>query len=293
MVQAFPCEKDVSTTSERKERKKQIMRLALMADIHGNSIALDAVLADAAKQQVTGYCFLGDLVDGHDPSGVLERITSLPNARFIAGNTEHYIITGEGPPSLMLESVRQVPERLEDFQEVTASWAWCKGWLCATGWFDWVLALRVEQRFVLPNNDTVLCVHASPGYADGPGIGPHTSDEELAEFTADSQADIICVGHTHVAFERVVGGVTVINPGSVSNPLAPDLRAAYAILDASHQQIRVTHRRVEYDHDAVIEAVKGSHHPAAGYIIDHQHGKATIEDMMAAAAARRYMVQST
>ncbi len=49
------------------------MRLALIADIHGNSIALDAVLRDAADQGVEGCCFLGDLVDGFDPSGVLSR----------------------------------------------------------------------------------------------------------------------------------------------------------------------------------------------------------------------------
>jgi predicted phosphodiesterase len=268
------------------------MRLAIIADIHGNSIALDAVLADAAKQQVTGYCFLGDLVDGHDPSGVLEGITTLPNASFVAGNTENYIITGEGPPSLSLESVKQNPERLMAFQEGTASWAWNKGWLCATGWFYWLRALRVEHRQVLPNNDRLLCVHASPGYADGPGVGPHTSDEELAELTAGSQADIICVGHTHVAFERVIDGVKVINPGPVSNPLAPDLRAAYAILNADNQQVRVTHRRVEYDHGAVIEAVQQSHHPASRFIIDHQHGNRTVEGMMAAASARRHMVQS-
>ena len=220
------------------------MRIALIADIHGNSIALDAVLADAAMQEITYYCFLGDLVDGHNPSGVLERITSLPNACFIAGNTENYIITGEGPPSLSLESTKKKPERLTIFQEATASWAWSKGWLCATGWFDWLRALRIEHRLVLSNKVTLHCVHASPGYAGGPGIGPHTSDEELAELTANCQADIVCVGHTHVAFVRKIEGVTVINPGPVSNPLAPDLRAAYAILDVDNQQVRVTHQRV-------------------------------------------------
>jgi putative phosphoesterase len=267
------------------------MRLALIADIHGNSIALDAVLADADNQQVTDYCFLGDLVDGHDPSGVLERITSLTNACFIAGNTEDHIITGKAP-SLSLESVEHKPERLMAFQEATASWAWTKGWLCATGWFDWLCALPIEHREVLPNNARLLCVHASPGYADGPGIGPHTSDEELAVLTSGCQADIICVAHTHVAFVREVGGVMIINPGPVSNPLAPDLRASYAILDVDLQQLEVIHRRAEYDHEVVIEAVRQSHHPAARFIIDHQHGNRTIEDMMAAAVARRHMILS-
>jgi predicted phosphodiesterase len=268
------------------------MRLALIADIHGNSIALDAVLADAAKQQVTDFCFIGDLVDGHDPSGVLERITSLSNACFIVGNTENYIITGIGHSSLTLESIRQQPERLNVFQEAVTSWAWTKGWLCATGWFNWLCALPIEHRIVLPNNAAMLCVHASPGYAGGPGVGPHTNDEELAEMIAGCQADIVCVAHTHVAFVRQVDGVMVINPGPVSNPLAPDLRAAYAILDVDIQHLEVTHRRVEYDHKAVIEAVQQSHHPAARFIIDHQHGNRTVEDMMAAAEARRHMIRS-
>jgi diadenosine tetraphosphatase ApaH/serine/threonine PP2A family protein phosphatase len=253
---------------------------------------LDAVLADAAKQQVTDYCFLGDLVDGHDPSGVLERITPLPNAGFIAGNTENYIIKGKGHSALTPESIKQKPERLMVFQEATASWAWTKGWLCATGWFDWLSTLPIEYRVVLPNNARLFCVHASPGYADGPGVGPHTSDEELVEMTAGCQADIVCVAHTHVAFVRQVGEVMVINPGPVSNPLAPDLRAAYAILEVNLQQIEVIHRRVEYDHEAVIKAVQQSHHPAARFIIDHQHGNRTVEDMMAAAKARRHMIRS-
>ena len=155
--------------------------------------------------------------------------------------------------------------------------------MCATGWFDWIHALRVEHRMVLSNNETLLCVHATPGYTDGPGIRPHTSDEELAKLTAGCQADIV----------RVVDGVTVINPGPVSNPLAPDLRASYAILEADHHHVRVVHRRVEYDHRAVIEAVQRSHHPAARFIIDHQRGNRTVEGMMASATARRHMIQLT
>lgn len=267
------------------------MRIALLADIHGNTIALDAVLADAAQQQPDLYCFVGDLVDGHDPSGVATRITDLPNARFVAGNTEHYIVSGEGPPLLRAESVRNNPERLLVFQQATASWAWSKGWLCATGWFEWVTALPIEERVELPNGQTLLCVHSTPGYADGPGVGPHTSDAELAELVAGCEAQIVCVGHTHVPFVRQVDGATVINTGPVSNPLMPDLRASYAILDVDAGGFRVHHRRVAYDHDAVIAAVRLSCHPATNFIIDHQLGKRTVEGMMRGAQARKAMIQ--
>ena len=47
---------------------------------------------------------------------------------------------------------------------------------------------------------------------------------------------------------------------------------------------------INYDHEAVIEAILQSHHPAARFIIDHQHGNRTVEDMMAVAVARRHLI---
>ena len=55
------------------------MRIAILSDIHGNSLALDAVLSDLKEEEIDGYWILGDLVAlGPDPVGVLERITKLP-----------------------------------------------------------------------------------------------------------------------------------------------------------------------------------------------------------------------
>lgn len=56
----------------------------------------------------------------------------------------------------------------------------------------------------------------------------------------------------------------------VSNPMAPDLRASYVLLDADEAGCRLDHRRVDYDHQAVIEAVQRSRHPAGVFIIHHQ-----------------------
>jgi predicted phosphodiesterase len=266
------------------------MRIALIADIHGNSIAFDAVLADAVGHNPDTYLFLGDLVDGHDPSGVLERIRNLPKTLCIFGNTEQYIITGNGPPPYTLRDIPHHLDKLHQFQQGTASWAWSKGWLCATHWFDWVCQLPRETHITLPNGQLLLGVHAMPGYADGPGIGPHITDAELTTWLTGCTAAIVCVGHTHIPFIRMVNQVTVINPGAVSNPLAPDLRASYALLDADNLGWTVQHRRVEYDHAAVIAAVERSQHPAASFIIDHQVGNRTIDGMVAAANARRHMI---
>jgi len=60
------------------------MKIAILADIHGNTMALENVLDDAESVGVEEYWFLGDYAAiGYDPVGVLERITKLPNARFI------------------------------------------------------------------------------------------------------------------------------------------------------------------------------------------------------------------
>ena len=74
-------------------------RIAILADIHGNSIALDAVLADLdARGVVDEYWVLGDLAAiGPDPIGTLDRLAALPGARFVRGNTDRYLLTGERP----------------------------------------------------------------------------------------------------------------------------------------------------------------------------------------------------
>ena len=75
------------------------MRIALLSDIHGNPLALDAVLADIEAQGgVDTYWLLGDFSSlGYDPVGVLERVTKLPNAFFLRGNHDRYTVTGERP----------------------------------------------------------------------------------------------------------------------------------------------------------------------------------------------------
>jgi predicted phosphodiesterase len=75
------------------------MKIAFLADIHGNSIAVDHVLQDIASQGgVDEYWLLGAYAAiGYALLGVLRWITGLPNARLIHGNTDRYLLTGELP----------------------------------------------------------------------------------------------------------------------------------------------------------------------------------------------------
>ena len=75
------------------------MRIALLSDIHGNEVALRAVLEDIEAQGgVDAYWVLGDLVAlGPKPVEVLEQLSSLQNLQVIRGNTDRYVTTGARP----------------------------------------------------------------------------------------------------------------------------------------------------------------------------------------------------
>lgn len=250
------------------------MRIALVADIHGNPVALDAVLDDARAHGVDQFWFLGDYCAiGPEPAAILDRITSLPHARFIRGNTDRYVVTGEGPPP-RLDEVRRDPDLIPTFARIAASFAWTAGVLAATGWMDWLEALPLELRHALDTGTRVLAVHASPGEDDGEGVHPGRSDAELGALLDGCAADLVVVGHTHEPMARRVGAVLVVNPGCVGNPRAPDLRASYALIETDGAGIvEVRHRRVEYDMASFIDAVGRSRHPAAGYILSHYRGE--------------------
>ena len=263
------------------------MKIAIIADIHGDSIALDAVFQDANSVEPDLYIFLGDYVAiGYNPSEVLNRINRIDNAIFVRGNTDRYVVTGEGPPPT-IEDATKNPSLISKLNECTASFSWTRGFVSATGWFDWLAKLPVEHQTMLPNGSNVLSVHASPGRDDGPGIGPYTTDFELKELLRDCKADIVCVGHCHAPFVRRMDSILVVNPGSVGNPLAPDLRASYAVLEVSNLGCSVTHRRVEYEHKAVIDAVRQISHPSAEFIISHQLGQKSIDSAIKASGARK------
>ena len=249
------------------------MRIAIFSDVHGNLIALDAVLDDAARMGAEAYWFLGDHVAiGYSPVRVLERLTNLPNSMFVRGNTDRYVVTGQGP-SPTPEEAKADPELVDTVAQIAASFAWTRGAITAHGRFNWLADLPMEDRVTLPDGTRSLLVHAAPGTDDGTGIHPGLSDAEIEQLVAGCGADLVCVGHTHELMDRQLADARVLNPGSVSNPKAPDLRASYIVLDASASGLEVSHRRVDYDHEAMIEAVRASHHPAADVIIGFQLGQ--------------------
>lgn len=249
------------------------MRIALISDIHGNVVALDAVLADCAALGVDSFWFLGDYAAfGPEPVAVLERVANLANSRFIRGNTDRYLVTGENPGPSM-EDVRSNPELIETYSVIATSLAWTRGSVTTAGWVDWLADLPLDLRFTAPDVTRILAVHAAPGSDDGEGIHPGLSNSEIASLTQGSDADVVFVAHTHEAMVRQAGNTLVVNTGSLSNPRGADLYARYVLLDCRANEVLITPRRVAYDQAAFADIVRRSRYPAADHILGFQRGE--------------------
>ncbi|HYX51291.1 MAG TPA: metallophosphoesterase family protein, partial [Ktedonobacteraceae bacterium] len=243
------------------------MRFALLSDIHGNLVALEAVLADIATQGgVDAYWILGDFSSlGYDPVGVLERVTQLPNAVFSRGNHDRYTVTGERPGPT-LEQAQAKPKLMPFLLAMASNLAWTQGQIRASGWWNWLEDLPLELRLTLPDGTHMIGVHAAPGLDDGPGIIPLLSDAELRALLAPAEADLVIVGHTHVPLDRTIDQVRVVNLGSVSNPMRSRLEASYALLEADSSGYKLQMRYVDYDRQAVIDELQRVKHPTVEFL---------------------------
>jgi predicted phosphodiesterase len=248
------------------------MKIAILSDVHGNALALNAVLADIARERVDAYRVLGDLVAlGPSPAATARTLVALPNARFVYGNTDRYLLAGNAPwtPD-RIESLRGDRTALEGFLGFIASFPWARGAITASGHLPWLRAIPLEIRETLPDGTRVLLVHAAPGTDDGRGIPPDMTDAELAEALSGADADLVIVGHTHIPLDREarVNGVTirVHNLGSVSRPETDEHRAMWTLLTADEAGYTLERRFAVYDIDRVKAQFDEVQHPAAEVI---------------------------
>jgi predicted phosphodiesterase len=256
------------------------MRLGIIADVHGNDVALRAVLDDAADFQVDRWWVLGDLVlSGPRPVEVLELLRSLPGVEMLRGNTDRYILTGEqpAPHATAADAARRV-DLVERYGLMAAGIGWTRGVLTQAGLLGTLTGLPGQLRLGLPDGTRVLGVHASPDADAGPGISPDISDDDLGRVLAGCAADVVIGGHTHRATDRVVNGVRALNPGSTGIPLRPG-EAGWLLLefaDAPERRadpargtiagLRTEQRIVPFDVDAVVRDLHARLHPNTEFL---------------------------
>jgi predicted phosphodiesterase len=214
-----------------------VTRLAVLADIHGNLPALEAVLADLASFPVDHVIVAGDVVNwGPFSAQVMERVTRAGWA-VIRGNNEFYLLDYDTP--------RQ-PEHWREYVLLP--------WLCAQlrGRWPHVIAAwpdALSLRF--PDAPPIRVVHGSPRSASEP-IYPVSTEAEIETMLAGVDETTLIAAHTHLAMDRRVGRWHLLNPGSVGNPLDGLPGASYMLLDGDARGWRATFRRVPFDLEAVL-----------------------------------------
>jgi predicted phosphodiesterase len=243
------------------------MRVGVVADIHGNAAALDAVIADSARLSIDYWWALGDLVlFGPRPVEVLDALTGLGNVAYVSGNTDRYVTAGEQPaPHATAAEAAGDVGLVERYGAMAGAIGWTRGALSQAGCLPFIAGLPAEQRVGLPDGSTLLGVHATPGRDDGPGIDRRIADRELYPLLRPGQAATIVGGHTHDPTDRTVGGIRALNPGSVGLPRHPG-RAGWLVIDADESGIRAELRRSAFDIEAVVTDLHQRGYPNAGFL---------------------------
>jgi predicted phosphodiesterase len=208
------------------------MATGLLYDVHGNLPALEAVLRDARDTAVTRWVLGGDYASfGAWPAEVIARLDELQDAVWIRGNWERWQCgeRDDMPPG-------------EELQAALAS---------AIDALGAPLVARLAGLAQTHRAGDVLFCHGAPGTdMDSFLPGPTAHDDELL---AGVDARHVVFGHTHLPVDRERGAIHLVNPGSVGLPFDGDTRASWAVL---HDDGRAERRRVAYDLDATIEALR-------------------------------------
>lgn len=218
---------------------------AVIADVHGNSWALDAVLADIARQGIQRIADLGDSVYGPlDPAGTARRLMAagIPS---ILGNEDRILLV---PPSELEASTLQYTRDSLPAEAL--------GWLRSLPRIREVDAEMLACHGTPDSDQTYLLEDVSSS-----GVSLRTGASILRLLGTDARPVILC-GHSHVA--RTVWlpeGILIVNPGSVGlqaytdeTPLphrieAGSPHARYAVLRRRAERWQVEHHTVPYAWD--------------------------------------------
>lgn len=232
------------------------MRYALLADIHGNLPALEAALQDIGTRGVPAMYHLGDLV-GYAPWP--NEVVDLLAARGIigvAGNYDTTVATDAAHCGCRYEDPHQ--EELSH-----RSFLWTRERVsprtkAALGRLPFRIDLRPMGGHA--SGPTVVLVHGNHAlntvyvHADR----TDTFLTNMGQSLGVRAGDVVCVGHTHIAWHRIIDGVHYVNAGSVGRPKDGDWRAGYALLEVSESGVQVDFIRVAYDVDATVRAILAS-----------------------------------
>ena len=206
-----------------------LLKLAVLADIHGNVAALDAALKDLKAHKPDRILVLGDLVmNGPRPAEALARLRELEaksGAIVIQGNTD--VAVADGDYAAAFPWIEDVPAA----QRAAADWAREQ---LSDDDLDYLRRLPSERR-VHCGDELVLACHGSPG-SQTSGLPVDLDPSVTVERVTRTDARVICCGHTHVADVRELGRKLILNPGSCGYAFDGEPTANWALLSIASDE---------------------------------------------------------
>lgn len=243
------------------------MRAAVLADIHGNVPALNAVLGEPDVAGADAVVLLGDIALGPMPAQTLELLAGLGDrAVWVHGNCEREMVTafdgGEVPGPFGADAAASAA-------------------LIGRAHRDRLDGLPLTVTLDIDGLGPTLFCHASPR-RDDEMLLVDSPPQRWAAALAGVDAPVVVCGHTHMPFDRLVAGHRVINPSSVGMPYGHP-GAGWALLGPD-----VTLRRTQYDTEAAARVIGASRYPSAEdwareYVLSHYPADEALEAFTAIA----------
>ena len=216
------------------------MKLGLLSDIHGNYLALEAVLNSAEEKGVDVLLLAGDLIGYYFwPKEIMGLLSSWDTIA-VRGNHEEMLNKAFENPLMLTEIEREYGCGLRvALNSLTAKQ------------LDWLTSLPHPREMAIDGQKILLC-HGSPWSLDDyiyPDLKTTTKDRFL-----EMDFDWIILGHTHYPMMVECGKTKVVNPGSVGQPRNREPGAHWATLDTKSLQFKKYIE--EYDIDLVAEQTR-------------------------------------
>lgn len=228
-----------------------LVKLALLGDIHGNYLALQAVLAAATSSGVEKLLVTGDLVGYYyAPLKVVEMLHSW-DKYMVRGNHEDMLINARNNPIFLA----QISDRYGSGLSLAIE-------QLGEQQLDELCNLPCKQDLMIDGCRIMLC-HGAPWNVDQ-YIYPDTALDML-ERCANQDYDLVVLGHTHYPMLKKIGKTVLVNPGSVGQPRNRQPGACWALFDTEDRTI--TFHNESYDLTDLVSECK-LRHPDLPYLSD-------------------------
>jgi len=233
-------------------------RIAVLSDVHGNALAIEAVRHALKAARPDAVIVAGDhALNGPDPAAAIDVIRELEaaGALVVQGNTDIAVADFD-----YTAAFPWMADSLPDTFRFAAEWA---HEAIGPERVDWLRRLPAERRLRV-DDLLVLGCHASPG-SQTAGFDPALDANVILERVSRTDARIVACGHTHLPEIRDLGWKMIVNAGSAGYVFDGDPTASWALITIDGDEVSAEIRRAEFDTLAVSNALSARGLPGDVY----------------------------